>query len=52
MKNGGCPYFGAFLADFGKNFINFANFLKYCEISGEKRKKILCQMSLKMDSRK
>ena len=40
VKNGGCPYFWAFLADFGQNFMNFANFSKYFEILGGKRKKI------------
>ena len=40
MKNGGYPYFWAFLADFGQNFMNFANFSKYFEILGGKRKKI------------
>ena len=39
VKNGGCPYFWAFLADFGQNFMNFANFSKYFEILGGKRKK-------------
>ena len=39
MKNKGCPKFWEFLADFGQNFMNFADFLSIWRFQVGKEKK-------------